>query len=203
MAKSELNIFPESDWSGKKVGLLGGSFNPAHDAHLEITLTALEKLDLDAVWWLVSPQNPLKSSEDMACLESRMEGARATATDQRIYVSDLEKRLGTLHTVDTLDRIINLLPDTRFIWLMGADNLAQFSQWKDWKKIARTVVFAIFDRPGYSNAVEMSDAAKIFRDDQIPESQAAKLYSMKAPAWTFIRDTQNPLSSTEMRRKKL
>ncbi len=207
MAKPELNIFPTGDrpehWNGMKVGLLGGSFNPAHAAHLEITLSALEKLELDAVWWLVSPQNPLKSADDMAGLDQRMESARAMATDDRIYITDLESQLGSNYTVDTLDSIIKRLPETRFIWLMGADNLAQFSQWKDWKKIVRTVAFAIFDRPMYSRAVEESDAAELFRDAQIPESQAATLSSRKAPAWIFIRDIQNPLSSTEIRRKKL
>ena len=207
MAKPDLNIFPKGDcpeyWSGKKIGLLGGSFNPAHEAHLEITVTALEKLKLDAVWWLVSPQNPLKSAEDMAGFEDRMDSARSIATDDRIYVTDLESHLGTSYTVDSLDRIINLLPDSQFVWLMGADNLTQFSQWKDWKKIARTVAFAIFDRPMYSNAVEKSEAAMLFREYQIPEEQAAKLCTMKAPVWTFIRDVQNPLSSTEIRRKKL
>lgn len=207
MAKPELNIFPKGDcpeyWNGLKVGLLGGSFNPAHAAHLEITLAALEKLELDAVWWLVSPQNPLKSTDDMAGLDHRMDSARAIATDGRIYVTDLESHLGTSYTIDTLDSIIKRLPDTHFIWLMGADNLAQFSQWKDWKKIVRTVVFAIFDRPMYSKAVEESEAAQLFRDAQIPETQAATLSSLKAPAWTFIRDTQNPLSSTKIRRKQL
>ncbi len=203
MVKPEPNIFPKGNWHRKKIGLLGGSFNPAHDAHLEISLSALERLDLDAVWWLVSPQNPLKPSDDMAAFIERMESAIAMADDDRIYVTDLENHLGTRYTADTLDRIITLLPETRFIWLMGADNLAQFSQWKDWKKIARTVAFAIFDRPMYSKAVETSEAATFFKGDQIPENQAAKLSTKKAPAWTFIRDIQNPLSSTEIRRKKL
>ena len=196
-------IFPAGDWADKKIGLLGGSFNPAHAAHLEITLSALDRLKLDAVWWLVSPQNPLKPTNDMAALEDRLTSARDMATDPRIHVTDLESHLGTNHTIDSLDRIMTLLPNTRFIWLMGADNMAQFSLWKDWRKIARIVAFAIFDRPGYSRSVMASDAAKLFRDDQIPESQAAELCSMKAPAWTFIRDIQNPLSSTEIRRKKL
>ncbi|PCI33873.1 MAG: nicotinic acid mononucleotide adenylyltransferase [Alphaproteobacteria bacterium] len=198
-----LSIFPVGAWAEKKVGLLGGSFNPAHAAHLDITLSALDRLKLDAVWWLVSPQNPLKSEKGMADLQDRLASAREMATDPRIHVTDVETHLATCYTVDSLNRIMALLPDTRFIWLMGADNMAQFSQWKDWKKIARTVAFAIFDRPGYSRSVKASDAAQLFRDDQIPESQAAELSTMKAPAWTFIRDIQNPLSSTEIRRKKL
>ncbi len=209
MARPDHNILPagnwsdKKDWSGKKIGLLGGSFNPAHDAHLEISLVALEKLQLDAVWWLVSPQNPLKTPHEMAPLEGRMESAYRIASDPRIYVTDLESRLDTRYTVDTVGRIISRWPDSHFVWLMGADNLAQFSKWKDWKKIAHTLAFAIFDRPGYSDAVETSDAASCFRDHQIPPAQAAELVRKRPPAWVFVRETENPLSSTEIRRKKL
>ncbi len=203
MAKPDLNIFPQDNLSGKKIGLLGGSFNPAHAAHLEISLVALEKLKLDAVWWLVSPQNPLKPPEGMASLKERMTSARAICADPEIYVTDLEEKMNVRYTVDTVARITSLLPDTQFVWLMGADNLAEFSHWKDWKKIAQTIVFAIFDRPGYSTAVETSDTAAYFLDQRIPSAQAADLCSLKPPAWTFIRDTKNPLSSTEIRRKKL
>ncbi len=215
MARPDHNILPardwsdkgacsdQEDWSGKKIGLLGGSFNPAHAAHLEISLVALEKLQLDAVWWLVSPQNPLKSADGMAPLEARMESAQGIATDPRIFVTDLENRLGTRYSVDTVERIISHWPDSHFVWLMGADNLAQFSKWKGWKKIARTITFAIFDRPGYSDAARTGDAANCFRDDQIPPAQAARLVMKRPPAWVFIRDVENPLSSTELRRKKL
>ncbi|MCF6215345.1 MAG: nicotinate-nucleotide adenylyltransferase [Emcibacter sp.] len=203
MAKPDLNIFPQNNLSGKRIGLLGGSFNPAHGAHLEISLVALEKLKLDAVWWLVSPQNPLKSDVGMASLEERLASARAMSPEPRIYVTDLEEKMAVQYTVDSVTRITSLLPDTQFVWLMGADNLAEFSHWKDWKKIAQTVVFAIFDRPGYSTAVETSDAAAYFLDKKIPSAEAAELCSLKPPAWTFIRDTKNPLSSTDIRRKKL
>ncbi len=203
MAKPDLNIFPQNNLSGKRIGLLGGSFNPAHGAHLEISLVALEKLKLDAVWWLVSPQNPLKSDVGMASLEERLASARAMSPEPRIYVTDLEEKMAVQYTVDSVTRITSLLPDTQFVWLMGADNLAEFSHWKDWKKIAQTVVFAIFDRPGYSTAVDTSDAAAYFLDKKIPSAEAAELCSLKPPAWTFIRDTKNPLSSTDIRRKKL
>ena len=203
MVRPDPDIFPDGEWRGKKVGLLGGSFNPAHEAHLEITLAALDILQLDAVWWLVSPQNPLKSTDDMADFEDRMASARAVATDQRIHVTGLENMLGTCYTAETVTRLTHLLPNTRFVWLMGADNLVQFAAWKDWKKIAETVVFAIFDRPGYSDAALASEAATVFRDHQIPDEQAAELATRIAPAWTFIRETKNPLSSTEIRRKKL
>jgi len=212
MARPDHSIFPDpgaaggdtgKGWRGKKIGLLGGSFNPAHEAHLEISRVALDKLDLDAVWWLVSPQNPLKSPDETAALDSRMDQAKAMATDRRIFVTDLERKLGTTYTAETLDNLVRRLPDSHFVWLMGADNLEQFCRWKDWKKIGHTVVFAIFDRPGYSRAHETSEAADYFRASQIPPEQASGLALMKAPAWTFIRDTKNPLSSTEIRRKTL
>ncbi len=203
MAKPDLSIFPQDSLAGKKIGLLGGSFNPAHAAHLEISLVALEKLKLDGVWWLVSPQNPLKSPEGMASFEERMTSARAMSPEPRIYVTDLEEKMNVRYTVDSVTRITSLLPDTQFVWLMGADNLAEFSQWKDWKKITQTIVFAIFDRPGYSTAAETSEAAAYFQDKEIPSAEAADLCSLKPPAWTFIRDTKNPLSSTDIRRKKL
>jgi len=203
MAGPDPEIFPDGDWAGKTVGLLGGSFNPAHDTHLEISLAALRRLDLAAVWWLVSPQNPLKSPDDMAAFEERLASARNLARDPRICASDMENRLGTRYTADTLEKLVTLLPDTRLIWLMGADNLAQLPKWKDWKKITRTVVFAIFDRPGYSDAIETSEAAQYLRGHQIPEGEARTLGSMTAPAWTIIRDVYSPLSSTAIRRKKL
>ncbi|MCF8474681.1 MAG: nicotinate-nucleotide adenylyltransferase [Emcibacter sp.] len=203
MAKPDHNIFQDTIWAGKKIGLLGGSFNPAHQGHLDISLSALRTLKLDAVWWLVSPQNPLKSCDDMASLQERMVHAKKIAKDKRIHVTDLENDLGTRYTIDTLGKIIKTLPETEFIWLMGADNIVQFSQWKDWKKIAQIVLFAIFDRPSYSMAVETSEAAQYFKDYQIPENKASEFASMHPPAWIFIRDIQNPLSSTEIRRKIL
>jgi len=203
MVKSGPDIIEAEEWAGKKIGLLGGSFNPAHEGHLEISLIALKRLELDAVWWLVSPQNPLKSAADMAALGTRMAHARSAADDPRIHVTDLEAHFGSRYTVDTLDNLLTLLPATRFVWLMGADNLAQLPQWKDWKKIIQIVTFAIFDRPGYSSALEESEAAVYLRDSKIPAVQPAKLCSFNPPAWTIIRETENPLSSTEIRRKKL
>jgi len=188
---------------GQRIGLFGGSFNPAHAGHLEISLCALSRLGLDAVWWLVSPQNPLKSKQDMAPFDLRMAGAKKMATDPRIFVSDLEKKLVTSYTVDSLNKITELAPDTCFIWLMGADNLTQFSKWKDWKEIGKIVAFAIFDRPSYSSAVETSEAAVFFRDDQIPEDRAHELSTETLPAWTFIREVQNEISSSDIRHKKL
>ncbi|MBL4894266.1 MAG: nicotinate-nucleotide adenylyltransferase, partial [Emcibacter sp.] len=184
------------------IGLLGGSFDPPHAGHVHITREALKRFELDQVWWLVSPGNPLKSNGP-APLQARMKAARALMDHPRVRISDFETRVGTRHTADTLAALQAHYRSDRFVWLMGADNLVQFAAWKDWKKIAETVVFAIFDRPGYSDAALASEAATVFRDHQIPDEQAAELATRIAPAWTFIRETKNPLSSTEIRRKKL
>lgn len=183
----------------KKIGLLGGSFNPAHEGHLEISLKAIQILDIDEVWWLVSPGNPLKSNDDMAAYEERFKSAKKIADGHKITVSDIEKKLNTRYTVDTLTKLEKEF-DHKFIWLMGADNLAQFDQWKDWQKIADTVPFAIFNRPSYSVDALNSVAAKALADDQVPLEQAADLYMKTPPAWVFYELTDNPMSSTEIRR---
>jgi len=189
------------DKQGPKIGLLGGSFNPAHSGHLEISLSALERLELDYIWWLVSPGNPLKSDTDMASFEARFKSAAKMATDERIIITDIEKKLETRYTIDTLLELTKGYPENQFIWLMGADNLAQFDQWKDWKKIAETVPFAIFNRPSYSKLSKTSVAAEYLNDYRIDERYAHTLYERKPPAWVYCSDNNNPMSSTELRKK--
>jgi nicotinate-nucleotide adenylyltransferase len=184
----------------KKIGLLGGSFNPAHNGHLEISQVAIDVLGLDQVWWMVSPGNPLKDENDMAPFADRFSSAEEIAKDPNIMVTDIESEMDTKFTIDTLKRLKTKFPDTKFVWLMGADNLAQFDQWKDWKKIANTVPFAIFNRPSYSSANETSVAATELKDYLIKTSQAHTLYNLKPPAWVYYQKTDNPLSSTEIRR---
>ncbi|MCC3861633.1 nicotinate-nucleotide adenylyltransferase [Pseudemcibacter aquimaris] len=183
----------------KKIGLLGGSFNPAHEGHLEISLKALEILGLDEIWWLVSPGNPLKSDDDMAEYNERFLSAERIAGDHPIIISDIEKKFKTRYTVDTLTKLTDEF-DHDFIWLMGADNLAQFDKWKDWKDIANTVPFAIFNRPSYSVDALNSIAAKTLSEYKIPTSNAAELYMKTPPAWVYYEMTENPMSSTEIRR---
>jgi nicotinate-nucleotide adenylyltransferase len=130
----------------------GGSFNPAHRGHLEISRAALKRLGLDQVWWLVSPQNPLKPERGMAPLGQRLTGARRLARDLRIRASALESALGTAYTADTVSALARRFPRCHFVWLMGADNLVQISAWKDWETIFRTLPVAVFDRPSYSLA---------------------------------------------------
>ena len=138
---------PVSD--GLRIGLLGGSFNPAHSGHLYVSETARKRLNLDSVWWLVSPGNPLKSESIMAPLARRLESARRmAAADPHIHVGALEEQLGTLYTVDTLRALRRRFPRLRFVWLMGSDNLEQFSRWRHWPEIARQVPIAVVQRPG-------------------------------------------------------
>ncbi|MCP5382382.1 MAG: nicotinate-nucleotide adenylyltransferase [Kordiimonadaceae bacterium] len=183
-----------------KIGLLGGSFNPAHEGHLEISLAALEFLKLDYVWWLVSPGNPLKADSQMTPFEVRFASARDIVTDERIIVSDLEKKIGTRYTIDTLEKMKKMWPDHHFVWLMGADNLIQFDKWKDWRKIADTVPFAIFNRPSYSKESLMSIAAMELAKFHIKKDEAHILHRLKPPAWIYYELSDNPMSSTEIRR---
>jgi nicotinate-nucleotide adenylyltransferase len=187
-------------WADKKIGLLGGSFNPAHEAHLEISKAALEKCDLDYIWWMVSPGNPLKEGKEMAPLSKRLEWAKITSSSRQIFVTDIESKIGTQYTIDTLQKIKNLCPKSHFVWLMGADNLAQFDRWRDWKEIASDIPIAVFDRPMYSDAQISSIAANHLRKHQISERNAANIAELSPPAWVFCHGTNNPISATKIRK---
>jgi nicotinate-nucleotide adenylyltransferase len=184
---------------GRRIGLLGGSFNPAHRGHLEISRAALERLGLDQVWWLVSPQNPLKSERGMAPLGQRLTGARRLARDPRIRASALEGALGTVYTADTVTALARSFPRCRFVWLMGADNLVQISRWKDWEIIFRTLPVAVFDRPSYSLGALAATAARRFAGHRLPEAAARGLAERTPPAWVFVHQRLNPQSSTRIR----
>ncbi|NIA68293.1 nicotinate-nucleotide adenylyltransferase [Pelagibius litoralis] len=184
---------------GARIGLLGGSFNPAHDGHLEISQEALRRLGLDRVWWLVSPQNPLKSRDGMAPLNERLAGARRAATDPRILPTGLEAALGTAYTADTLQALTRLLPQVRFIWLMGADNLIQVHNWQAWQKIFNTVAVAVFDRPSYASRALSGKAALSLARHRLNEGSARRLAEERPPAWVFIRCRLNPRSATDIR----
>jgi len=182
-----------------KIGLLGGSFNPAHDGHRHISLLALDLLGLDQVWWMVSPQNPLKAPTGMASLNDRLAHAREVANDPRIVPSDIETELGTRYTTDTVRTLRRRFPEVRFVWLMGADNLAQVPQWKKWRTLFRTVPIAIFDRPTYSRSALNGKAARRFTAGRLPERQAKRLATSNPPAWIFFRGRLNVLSATTIR----
>lgn len=181
-----------------RVGLLGGSFNPAHDGHRHVSLNALRCLGLDQVWWLVSPQNPLKPVAGMAPLAERIERARRVARHPRIVVSDVEARLGTRYTVDTLARLRRLHPH-RFVWLLGADNLVQLPRWRRWREIVAAAPVAVFERAPYSYAALAGKAASCFACARIGEDGLHGLAALPPPAWAFIRLRAHPASSTAIR----
>jgi nicotinate-nucleotide adenylyltransferase len=178
---------------------LGGSFNPAHEGHLHVSLLALKKLGLHELWWLVSPQNPLKPVGGLAPLEKRLKAARAVPRHPAIRVCDLERRLGTFYTVDTLRALSTCFPATRFVWIMGADNLAQIPLWKDWTGIFEAVPIAIFDRPSYSLGALAGQAAHRYRRYRLPPRRAKELAGRLSPAWIFFHDRLNPASATQIR----
>ncbi|KIT14235.1 nicotinate-nucleotide adenylyltransferase [Jannaschia aquimarina] len=184
---------------GMVVGLLGGSFDPAHAGHVHITRAALSRFGLDRVWWLVSPGNPLKTSGP-APLDKRLGRARTMMRHPRVEVTDLESRLGTRYTARTLRAIRLLYPGRRFVWLMGADNLAQFHLWDDWRTILRTTPVGIVARPGERMRARMSPAAHAFRRWQLPEAQSHRLGRTDPPAWCLINVPMHPASSTDIRR---
>jgi nicotinate-nucleotide adenylyltransferase len=186
----------------KRIGLLGGSFNPAHEGHRDISLAALAYLDLDEVWWLVSPQNPLKPVQGMASFKERMASAEATANHPRIRVTDIEQRLGTRYTADTLRKLVTRFPSYRFVWLMGADNLAQIASWRDWTRIFHLTPIAVFDRPTYTNKALTSLAARRFRRSRRREAALKTLAATPAPAWVFVHHRLNPISATAIRAER-
>jgi nicotinate-nucleotide adenylyltransferase len=186
----------------RRIGLLGGSFNPAHEGHRDISLAALAYLDLDEVWWLVSPQNPLKPADGMASFAERMASARAMAHHPRIRVADIEQRLGTRYTADTLRKLVMRFPSYRFVWLMGADNLAQIASWRDWTKIFHLTPIAVFDRPTYTTKALNSLAARRFRRSRRREAALTTLAATPAPAWVFVHHRLNPISATQIRAER-
>lgn len=183
-----------------RVGLLGGSFNPAHGGHRRISLAALEALGLDEVWWLVSPGNPLKARAGMAPLAKRLRSARAQARRAPIRATALECELGTRYTADTLRALARRYPRHRFVWLMGSDNLAQFHRWRDWRTIARTMPIAVIARPGYDARAIASPAMAWLRRFRVPPAGFAQRGAGSAPALTIVRFAPDHRSATAIRR---
>jgi nicotinate-nucleotide adenylyltransferase len=184
----------------KRIGLLGGSFNPAHRGHRRVSLAAMDALGLDEIWWLVSPGNPLKEqARDMAPFEARFESARAMARRSPIRVSDFEHRSNTRYTVDTVRLLQRRYPNMRFIWLMGADTVAQFHQWKRWRKLAESLPIAVISRPGYHRSVHAARAMGWLRRFVRPSSQARNWMDWSAPAILLLRLPPDPSSATRLR----
>jgi nicotinate-nucleotide adenylyltransferase len=183
-----------------RIGILGGSFNPAHAGHRAISLAAIKALGLDEVWWLVSPGNPLKQTRsDMAPFAARVASATRMARRAPIRVSTIEQRLGTRYTVDTVSKLRRLYPKKHFIWLMGADNLAQFDQWKGWRRIAREVPIAVIARPGYDSDALAAPAMGWLRRARRPAHQAKNWTQWRLPALVLLRFRPDPRSATQLR----
>lgn len=188
---------------GQCVGLLGGSFNPPHHAHRLITLAALRRLNLDAVWWMVTPGNPLKSHDELAPLAERLRLCeQLIGEDARVRITAFEADLPTAYTAATLGFLKRRLPGVHFVWLMGADNLATFHRWQGWPEIAAAMPIAVVDRPGWRHKSLASPAARAMWRNHLPERLAAGLATSPAPAWTFLTGPLSPISSTEIRRRK-
>ena len=183
----------------KRIGLRGGSFNPAHAGHRRITLAAIAALGLDEVWWLVSPGNPLKAAAGMAALPARLGSARAMARRAPIRATDIEARLGTRYTIDTLRVLARRYPKNRFVWLMGADNLAQFDRWRDWRGIARTMPIAVIARPSYNRSALAGPAMAWLRRFERPRSDAKMWTTWRLPAIVLLRFRPDPTSATGIR----
>ncbi|WP_336979217.1 nicotinate-nucleotide adenylyltransferase [Altererythrobacter fulvus] len=181
-------------------GLLGGSFNPAHRGHRRVSLFVRDALALDELWWLVSPGNPLKPDAGMAPLSARVKSAQKAARGAPIRVSAIERELGTRFTIDTLRALKRRYPRRRFLWLMGADNLAQFHRWKDWRSIAREMPIAVIARPGYDAAAFASPAMAWLRRFRVPAASLRNRGEWSAPALIELRFDPDPRSATLIRR---
>jgi nicotinate-nucleotide adenylyltransferase len=184
------------------VGLLGGSLIPAHEGHVYVARTAVERLGLDEVWWLVSPGNPLKPVAGMAPLAERFASAVGRAHNGCMRVTDIERELGTRYTAEAIGRLRRRYPRLAFVWLMGADNLAQIPAWKDWSSIFHTVPVAVFARPHYLERALSGAASARFRDGRLPERAARTLARHRPPAWVFIHSRLVAASASAIRAQK-
>lgn len=186
-------------WRNLRIGLLGGSFNPAHEGHRHISVLAMQHLQLDAVWWLVSPQNPLKSASGMASQSARVRSALRVANHPHIHVTDIETQLRTRYTVDTVARLQQHFADTRFVWLMGSDNLRQFHRWKNWQELFRLLPVCVIARPPSGDILRASTAASYARRFTLPAHMASTLADQPPPAMVVLPTPLSDLSSTALR----
>ncbi len=195
--------FPDAGWPragrGQTIGLLGGSFDPPHQGHVHITQQALRRFGLDRVWWLVSPGNPLKR-RGPAPMARRMAASRAIMDHPRVTVTGIEADLGTRASADTIAALRQAYPGVRFVWLMGADNLASVHLWQDWRDIFQAVPIGVLARPGDRISARMSPAARLFRQSRLDGQASQLLARATAPAWCFVNVPMSAQSSTALRR---
>jgi nicotinate-nucleotide adenylyltransferase len=182
------------------VGLLGGSFDPAHEGHAHITREALKRFGLDHVWWLVSPGNPLKARAP-APMARRIAAARTLMDHPQVQITDIEARMGTRYTAETLAGLQARYPGVRFVWLMGADSFTDFHLWDNWEWIMAHVPLGILARPGQRISARMSRAARHFKPHKLPGREAKHLHLMPAPAWCFVNMPMSSASSTAIRKR--
>lgn len=197
----------QADWvclpyaaPGNRIGLFGGSFNPPHSGHLLVAETALRRLDLDQIWWLVTPGNPLKEHSELAPLAERVAAVQAMAKHPKMKVTAHEVQLGTPYTARTIAALQARNPELRFVWVMGADNLSGFHRWQAWRSIVERVPLAIVNRPGATLAPLSAPMSQTYATSRIPQEKARNLSSLTAPAWTFLTAPLDASSSTHIRR---
>lgn len=184
----------------RKIGLFGGSFNPAHSGHKLVAQCGLRDADLDEIWWLVSPGNPLKASTNNYA--QRIASVKALNLPRQMKVMELEQRFGTRYTIDMILRAQRRWPDVQFVWMMGADNLAQIPRWKDWRAIMDSLPILVVGRPGEAIKARLGKAAQIYAPYRLAEQQSHILADKCAPRWTYVTPRLNSLSSTKLRAKK-
>ena len=184
---------------GQRIGIFGGSFNPPHEGHRAASLLALRRLQLDKIWWLVSPGNPLKDTSGLPSVADRLTAARIVASHPKIVVSAFEERLGSTYTCDVIDILTRRNPSVDFVWIMGADALVELHRWKHWRRIAETVPLAIVDRPNWTLPAAHARAAIALAPNRFCEGEARLLAGTTAPAYVFLHGKRSPLSSTAKR----
>lgn len=185
-------------YDGLSIGLFGGSFNPAHEGHLHVAECGLRELALDRVWWMVSPQNPLKPKQPS--YDSRVKTVEALRLNSRMDISHMERDFGTNYTIDMIRKAQMRFPRTRFVFLMGADNFSQFTKWKNWQEIAARMPIAVIARAGDGLKPRLSKTARLYADKRLPEEQSHILQYLQPPLWTFLTPPLNSLSSTAIRK---
>ena len=186
----------------KKIGILGGSFDPPHRGHIYISLEAKKILSLDQVWWLVTPQNPLKITRPATYIE-RINNCNDISRTYPILVKEIEKKINSKYSYNTIEYLCNHYSNIKFYWLMGADNLVNFHKWQNWKKIFNKISVVIFRRHGYNRIALKSITSKTFENYQIKFKKLNQMHFTSLPSWAFIKNKEIRISSTEIRKQRL